>query len=469
MKILFQTLVVFFSISIYAQGQNTIQIGNTTLTERSLLTGLGIAWDIVWGPDDHIWFTEREGKVKRLDPVSGNVIIVLDATSLVFNGNGTIEPGMLGMLFHPNWDSNQQIYIVYTYGNSGVIKERLSRFEWNGTELANEEIILDDIPARGIHNGSRLILLPDNTILMTTGDIGNQSNSQDMSSLNGKTLRINLDGSIPDDNPFPNSYIYSFGHRNSQGLFLGPNDIIYSSEFGPNSSDEINIIEEARNYGWPNVLGICNTGSEISFCNDNNVREPVHEWSNTPSPNGLLVYNHPAIPEWQNKLMVAMLGGISLKQPRVSVFDISEDGLELSNETKYFETFGRVRDICVNPNTGAIYFATNGPEYFSTSGPNRIIEYYNDDFVVDVKNVFDKNQYLKVYPNPVVEIINIEVSENFIGKKLDFISFATGALVMQKVVSQTTEILNISDLPTGQYYISIINDNGLITKVFVKD
>jgi hypothetical protein len=167
--------------------------------------------------------------------------------------------------------------------------------------------------------------------------------------------------------------------------------------------------------------------------------------------------------------MVAMLGGISLKQPRLSVFDISEDGLELSNETKYFETFGRVRDICVNPNTGAIYFATNGPEYFSTSGPNRIVEYYNDDFVVDVKNVFHKNQYLKVYPNPVVEIINIEVSENFIGKKLDFISFATGALVMQKVVSQTTEILNISDLPTGQYYISIINDNGLITKVFVKD
>ena len=137
MKIIFQTLVVFFSISIYAQGQNTIQIGNTTLTERSLLTGLGIAWDIVWGPDDHIWFTERECKVKRLDPVSGNVIIVLDATSLVFNVNGTIEPGMLGMLFHPNWESNQQIYIVYTYGNSGVIKERLSRFEWNGTELAN--------------------------------------------------------------------------------------------------------------------------------------------------------------------------------------------------------------------------------------------------------------------------------------------------------------------------------------------
>ena len=91
MKIIFQILVVFFSISICAQGQNTIQVGNTTLTERSLLTGLGIAWDIVWGPDDHIWFTEREGKVKRLDPVSGNVIIVLDATSLVFNGNGNLK------------------------------------------------------------------------------------------------------------------------------------------------------------------------------------------------------------------------------------------------------------------------------------------------------------------------------------------------------------------------------------------
>ena len=455
--------------SAFTQAQTTIQVGSTTLTERSLLTGLGIAWDLVWGPDDHIWFTEREGKVKRLDPVTGNVVNVLDASNFVFNGNGTFEPGMLGMLFHPDWDNSNELYIVYTYGDADNIKERLSKFEWNGTELANEEIIVDNIPGKRIHNGSRLLLLPDNTILMTTGDISFEANSQDMNSINGKTLRLNLDGSIPEDNPFPNSYIYSLGHRNSQGLFLGPNDIIYSSEFGPNTSDEINIIEEGRNYGWPNVLGVCNTGSEMIFCNDNNVREPIHEWSNTPSPNGLLVYDHPAVPEWQNKLMVAMLGGISLKQPRVSVFDISDDGLELSNETKYFETFGRIRDICVNPHTGAFYFATNGPEYFSTDGPNRIVEYYNADFFVDVEDKLNKDQFVKVYPNPATELINIEVSESFIGTKLEIISFASGSSIKQEVISQAKEIINISDLSAGQYYISIANDKGLITKVFVKD
>lgn len=466
MKYTLEILVLVLMATISCQSQTTIQVGNTTLTERDVVTGLDIPWDLVWGPDDHIWFTERAGKVKKVDPVSGNTVTILDITNVVVNGSG--EPGLLGMLFHPDWESTPKVYVVYTYVVFNDSYERLSTFEWDGTSLVNEEIILDEIPARGIHNGSRLILLSDHTILMSTGDRGNSNLSQDLTSLNGKMLRLNLDGSIPDDNPFPNSLIYSLGHRNSQGLFLGPNDIIYSSEFGPNTSDEINRIEAGRNYGWPEVLGVCNTDSEMTFCSDNDVAEPIHEWSNTPSPNGLLVYDHPAIPEWQGKLMVAMLGGISLQQPRISVFDISDDGLSISNEIRYFENFGRIRDLCVNPHTGAIYFATNGPNYPGSS-PNRIVEYYNDDFIVDVDNVIDENQFVKVYPNPATELLNVDVSENFIGKNIDVISFGTGASVLQQTISQPRNKLNISNLPTGQYYISISNDRGSITKVFVKD
>ncbi len=461
-----QIILAILLVSTISQAQKTIQVGATTLTERDVVTGLDIPWDLVWGPDDHIWFTERAGKVKKVDPNSGNTTTILDISNMVINGGG--EPGLLGMMFHPEWETTAKIYIVYTYGSFNDLYERLSTFEWDGTNLVNEDIILDEIPAAGIHNGSRLLLLPDNTILMSTGDRGNSSLAQDMTSLNGKMLRLNLDGSIPADNPFSNSLIYSLGHRNSQGLFLGPNDIIYSSEFGPNTSDEINRIESGRNYGWPEVLGACNTGFEVSFCNENNVAEPIHEWSNTPSPNGLLVYDHPAISEWQGKLMVAMLGGISLQQPRISVFDISDDGLSISNETRYFEDFGRLRDLCVNPHTGSIYFATNGPNYPGSS-PNRIVEYYNDDFAVDIDELSDESQFVKVYPNPASEVINVEVSESFVGKVLDVISFSTGASVLSQEVSKSIEVIDISNFPAGQYYVSIANGKGLITKVFVKD
>ena len=466
MKSIFRILAIVFITTVFAQAQTTIQLGNTTLTERDVVTGLDIPWDIEWGPDDHIWFTERAGKVKRVNPVTGNTTTILDIRNTVVNGGG--EPGLLGMLFHPDWETNPKVYLVFTYGSFSFIQERISTFEWNGTELVNEEIILDNIDAGGIHNGSRMALLSDNTILVTTGDTGDSDLSQDMNSNNGKVLRINLDGSRPSDNPFPNSLIYSFGHRNSQGIFIAPSGIVYSSEFGPNTADEINIVEEGRNYGWPNVLGACNTGFEIVFCNENNVREPIQEWSNTPSPNGLLVYDHPAIPEWQNKLMVAFLGGISLKQPRISVFDISDDGLSVSNEIRYFENFGRLRDLCVNPNTGAVYFATNGPSYPGSS-PNRIVEYYNADFAVAVEDDLYNDQFVNVYPNPATDIINVEVSENFVGKRLDIVSFGTGASVSSQEISKTTEVVNVNDLPAGQYYISIANDKGLITKVFVKD
>ncbi len=466
MKSIFQILLLTLISFNFIAAQTTILVGNTTLTERDVVTGLDIPWDLEWGPDDHIWFTERAGKVKRVDPTTGNTTTILDIRNTVINGGG--EPGLLGMLFHPDWDNNPKIYLAYTYGSFSSVTERLSTFDWNGTELTNEQIILDDIDGGGIHNGSRLALLSDNTILMTTGDKGDQSLPQNSSSLNGKVLRMNLDGSIPDDNPFPNSLVYSLGHRNSQGIFVASNGIVYSSEFGPNTSDEINIIEAGRNYGWPNVLGICNTGFEMAFCAENNVREPIHEWSNTPSPNGLLVYNHPAIPEWENKLMVTLLGGISLQQPRISVFDISQDGLSISNETRYFESFGRLRDLCINPHSGAVYFATNGPNYPGSS-PNRIVEYYNADFTVDVDDQVKKDQFVKVFPNPASEIIHIELSENFVGKNLEIFSFGTGASVFSTRLQKSTESINISDLPSGQYYISVANDKGLITKVFVKD
>ena len=299
-------VLVALVVSFPALAQPTWEVGNTTLTEYNLVTGVQIPWEILWGPDAHLWMTSRKGEVLRIDPASGNYTVVLEKT--VMNG-GNGEPGMLGMAMHPDWDNTPLVYIVYCTGSGGNGIEHLSSFEWDGSALINEVEILN-IQAGGIHNGSRLLILPDNTMLMTTGDVGSSSNSQNMNSLQGKTLRLNLDGSIPDDNPFPNSLVYTFGNRNSQGLALGENGIIYSSEHGQNSNDEFNIVTAGGNYGWPNVEGFCNTSAEQTFCVENYVIEPLEAWSPCIAVNGIEFYNHEAIPEWQNSVLMSVLGGL---------------------------------------------------------------------------------------------------------------------------------------------------------------
>ena len=137
-------------------------------------------------------------------------------------------------------------------------------------------------------------------------------------SLNGKILRLNLDGSIPANNPTPGSLVYTLGHRNPQGLVRLPSGRIYSSEHGENTDDEINLIEAGRNYGWPNVEGYCSTTERNAFCAANNVREPLAIWTPTLAVAGLAYYDHPAIPEWRGSLLMATLKASKLVQLQLS-------------------------------------------------------------------------------------------------------------------------------------------------------
>ena len=142
------------------------------------------------------------------------------------------------------------------------------------------------------------------------------SEAQNRASLNGKILRMSLDGTIPADNPAPGSLVYTLGHRNPQGLVQLPNGRIYSSEHGPNTDDEVNRIEAGRNYGWPNVEGYCDLSAEATFCAANNVREPLTAWTPTIAPAGLSYYDHPAIPGWRGSLLLAVLKGSSSPNSR---------------------------------------------------------------------------------------------------------------------------------------------------------
>ncbi|MEM1320517.1 MAG: PQQ-dependent sugar dehydrogenase [Bacteroidota bacterium] len=461
------TLLLLFCLGLFLNlnAQSTITLDSTTLTEREVAIGIQVPWEILWGPDDHIWATERRGQVLRINPENGNFITVLDLRSKVESGG---EPGMLGMTLHPDFENTPLVYIAYNYLVGFSIRERLVSFEWNGANLVNEVTILDAIPGGGIHNGARLLISTDGKILMTTGDVGNSSLSQNMNSLSGKLLRINLDGSIPTDNPDPTSYVYSFGHRNSQGLAYGPNGQLYSSEHGAQQSDEFNIIEVDRNYGWPNVQGVCNTTAEINYCNNFNVKEPLAEWSPCVAVNGLEFYDHEAIPEWKGKMLMAVLGGFA-RLPRLSVLEFNDDGTEVVNEVEYFNNYGRIRDVCINPHNGAVYFATNGPSY-PGSGPNRIIEYRNLDYnpITSVGGPAPADQFLKVFPNPTAAgaEMTLQVSPNFIGKQVELISF-NGSIVWAKQIDGARLSIPTQQLIRGNYYIKATNEAGTITQKVV--
>jgi aldose sugar dehydrogenase len=432
-------------LSFETKAQETFTIGNSTLYATDLVTDSQIPWEILWGGDDMLWCSERKGRVLRIDPATGEYTTVLDL-NVTFNGNG--EPGLLGMVQHPDFPTDPRVWVVYCDGQFSV-SEHLSVFEWDGTALVNEEELLT-LPGAQIHNGSRLMWLPDNTMLMTTGDAGETDNSQDLESLNGKILRLNPDGTVPADNPWPDSYVYTWGNRNPQGLCIGPNGNIYASEHGQNTDDEFNLVEAGRNYGWPNVQGACNTSSENAFCAEWDVMEPLAAWTPCIALNGLEYYTHDAIPELQGKVMMAVMSGFNDPIPgRVIVFDMSEDGLAVEGQEAYFSSYNqRIRDIAVNPYTGAFYLAFNGTSY-PGSPPNIIKEFSTSDPSGVPSPVVTP---VAVRPVPAQGSVEISVTEGAVGGPLVIRDMA-GRLVYEGSVSAAVFNLDLQDWAPGRYVI----------------
>jgi aldose sugar dehydrogenase len=318
---------------------------------RTVKGSLNYPWEILWGKDDHIWMTERAGKISKVNPKTGDIVFSATIADAASSGEG----GLLGMVQHPDFLTNGLFYAVYNYSSGGNYLEKLVQLKFTGNSFQNVATLIDNVPAAGIHNGSRLWISNDAApkIFMTTGDAGVENNAQRTSSLSGKVLRFNLDGSIPADNPISGSPIWSLGHRNPQGLVMA-NGILYASEHGPNVEDEVNIIEKSRNYGWPTVTGPCNTAGEITFCTANNVKPPVWSSGNvTFAYCGLDYYNHSRITAWQNSLLLA-----NLKDACLRLLTLSTDGQTVTKEQVFFKNrFGRIRDICVSP-AGRVYLCT---------------------------------------------------------------------------------------------------------------
>jgi glucose/arabinose dehydrogenase len=438
-KKLFFTLLglLFFS---YGYSQYTV--GNTSVDTLILATNLSTPWDVIYTEDSSIWFTERPGRVSRIDLSTGQRTIVLDHTAVVTQVS---ESGMLGMEIIMT-TAIPKVFLVYTYrGGNNALYERLVRFDYDPTidSLINENILIDSIPGANIHDGSRLEIV-NNQLYMSTGDAANTNYSQDTTSLAGKILRLELNGGIPSNNPFAGSYIYSYGHRNAQGLFYA-NNKLYSSEHGPTNDDEINIIEAGRNYGWPNVQGFCNTSAEITFCNNHNVKEPLMAWSPTLAVCGICYYDHPAIPEFKGSILMT-----TLKQADLRVLKLNSAGDSITSTATYFDTeWGRLRDIETN-RWGELFIATNG-------NPNRIIMLYNPLFTSVKKHQPPSVAPALFFPSPAEGKININRDKVKSIKELKIFDLR-GKLIYHP--ESPVHTFSTSNFSPGVYIIEALDRNG---------
>ncbi len=330
--------------------------GAVDIEDRAIVSTLSFPWEILWGPDNQIWMTERGGKISRVNPATGVVTPLFTISEVVATGEG----GLLGMTLHPNFATTPYVFVVYDYNNNGY-KEKVVRYTYNGTTLTSPVTIIDNIAASSIHNGSRLLIVGDK-LFVSTGDASNQSLPQNTSSPNGKILRLNLDGSIPADNPVAGNPYWSFGHRNPQGLVFA-NNRLYSAEHGATTDDEVNIIEKGRNYGWPNVAGLCDESGEQSFCTSNNVVQPIAAWTPTIACSGMDYYNSDLIPQWKNSLLV-----VALKDARLYQLKLGSNLTSVDHINEYFTNkYGRMRDVCISPD-GKVYICT------SNGSGDRIVE-----------------------------------------------------------------------------------------------
>ncbi len=288
-------LLFVFGVISAQDGPESVMQGTKQFQKKVLVSGLDGPWELTWGPDNMLWVTERTGKrVTRIDPASGEQSVAITIDEVVAPGG---QDGLRGMALHPDLlkgTGNDYVYVAYTYLDKSkgphltvndpdspyrYLYGKIVRLRYHAKDgkLSDPVQLIAGLPAGDDHQGGRLKFGPDNKLYFTVGDQGHNQfqnfclpiesqrlpTQQEISAKNyasyaGKSLRLNLDGSIPADNPKLNgvvSHVFTYGHRNPQGLDFGPDGTLYSSEHGPKTDDEINILTPGSNYGWPHVAG----------------------------------------------------------------------------------------------------------------------------------------------------------------------------------------------------------------------
>lgn len=294
---------------------------------------LSAPWSIAFYKDTVLVSERDSGRILELDGQSpAEVREITTVAGVSPSGEG----GLLGLSVR-----GDSLYAYFTGAKGNRIQRFTLKQGSDGVELGVPETIVDGIAKAGFHNGGRLAFGPDGKLYASVGDAGNRSAAQDRESLSGSILRMNPDGSVPDDNPFGDSLVYSYGHRNPQGLAWSEDGTMYASEFGQDTWDELNIIEAGGNYGWPEVEGI----SEGAF-GDKDFIDPVQQWSpDQASPSGMTIS--------EDTLFIANLRGQVLRT--VPLSNLAEADIAYAGE------FGRLRDVVTTPN-GEVWILTNNTD-----------------------------------------------------------------------------------------------------------
>ena len=321
------------------------------------VTGLEAPWSLVFLPDGRALVSERPGRIRLIQNghLEKSPYAVFETTrgasgagDFFLNLFARGEGGLMGLAVHPKFPTEPYIYAMYTWRGVRGVRNRIVRLVDRGTHGVFDKIVLGGVPGALFHNGGRIAFGPDGMLYATTGEIFEMHMAQDLKAFGGKVLRIDPGGGIPSNNPFPNSPVWSYGHRNPQGLAWHPETgALYQSEHGPSGEvgfgahDEINIIEEGRNYGWPRIVGAPGRAPYV---------DPIAMWPNTSVPPAGMTFHKGA-------LYVATLRSEALIRLRIEGRRVlSIERLFAGDE--YDGVLGRLRDAVDGPD-GHLYVLTS--------------------------------------------------------------------------------------------------------------
>lgn len=349
----------FFTPNVQTQSDEQPRLTNTSnlptpeatipYTIETVAEGLEVPWSIVFTSRTRMLITERPGRIRVIE----NGKLRQDPLIQFSEVSSRSEEGHMGLVRDPSYEQNRYLYTSLAYVKNNAIVVKILRLIDNQDSITVDTVILDDIPADTNHAGNRLLFGPDEKLYITTGDATERNLAQDMNSLAGKILRINPDGSIPEDNPFPNSPIYSLGHRNPQGIAFHPEtEELYSTEHGPSvfdgppGGDEVNHIRAGNNYGWPLVS---------HEKKREGMTHPLVVYTPAVAPASLMIYSGSQLPQFTNNLFFGGLRGAGLYRV---VLDTQDPDTVLYREKMSDIQMGRIREVIEGPD-GYIYFSTS--------------------------------------------------------------------------------------------------------------
>ncbi len=357
--------VVLLALVLFGPNVHATEVLGTYPTDHyevravTVAGGLRHPWSLAFLPGGDFLVTERKGRLLRL-PADGGHRTEIDGLPEVYAvGQG----GLLDVALDPAFSENRYIYLTYAaIGDEGA-NTNLARGRLVDDTLEDFEVLLNGEPDydSNRHFGSRIAFLPDGTVAFIIGERGQKDPAQDLMSHAGKVIRLHRDGSVPDDNPFVGGTdvlpeIYSYGHRNPQGMILHPpSGKLWLHEHGPQGGDEVNIVKPGANYGWPRVsYGINYGGSPVGTgkATAPGVTDPIYTWTPSIAPSGMAYYDGDAFPAWKGDVLVG-----ALKFQLVA--RLSLEGERVTGEERMFtDKFGRIRDVRVGPD-GLVYLLTD--------------------------------------------------------------------------------------------------------------